>query len=136
MAVRFGNLIFPGQRHPIIVGIFALALLPLGLVIAALGAPAFAAAVVFVVLVGLSSGLKSIVQGTVPLILFGPKGYGSRLGVMAGFRYASGAIAPFVFSLVSGMTSAPIAAVGFAAMGLLGVGALWQVSRYLQPHAP
>lgn len=136
VAVRFGNLIFPGQRHPIIVGIFALALLPLGLVIAALGAPAFAAAVVFVVLVGLSSGLKSIVQGTVPLILFGPKGYGSRLGVMAGFRYASGAIAPFAFSLVSGMTSAPIAAVGFAAMGLLGVGALWQVSRYLQPHAP
>ena len=109
-------------------------LLPLGLVIAALGAPSFTAAVVFVLLVGLSSGLKSIVQGTVPLILFGAKGFGSRLGLMAGFRYASGAIAPFVFSLVSGATSSAAAAIGFAAMGMLGVAALWQVSRHLSPR--
>lgn len=135
VVVRFGSLVFPGQRHPLTVGMFALALLPLGLVIAATGAPAFPAAVVFVVLVGLCSGLKSIVQGTVPLVLFGPKGFGSRLGFMAGFRYASGALAPFLFSFVSGLTSASAAALVFAALGMLGVLALWLVTRLLQPAA-
>lgn len=135
VVVRFGSLVFPGQRHPLTVGMFALSLLPLGLVIAALGAPAFWAAVAFVVLVGLCSGLKSIVQGTVPLVLFGPQGFGSRLGLMAGFRYASGALAPFLFSLLSGMASASAAALVFAALGLLGVVALWQVRRLLQPAA-
>jgi len=133
VAVRFGSLIFSGQRHPLTVGMFALTLLPLGLVVAALGAPAFAAAVTFVLLVGLCSGLKSIVQGTVPLVLFGAKGFGSRLGLMAGFRYASGAVAPFLFSLVSGSTNAAAAAIVFAGLGLLGVGALWLVRRKLQP---
>ena len=95
----------------------------------------FPAAVVFVVLVGLCSGLKSIVQGTVPLVLFGPKGFGSRLGFMAGFRYASGALAPFLFSFVSGLTSASAAALVFAALGMLGVLALWLVTRLLQPAA-
>ncbi len=88
-----------------------------------------------VVLVGLCSGLKSIVQGTVPLVLFGPKGFGSRLGFMAGFRYASGALAPFLFSFVSGLTSASAAALVFAALGMLGVLALWLVTRLLQPAA-
>lgn len=136
VAVRFGSLVFPGQRHPLTVAIFALALLPLALVIAALGAPAFTAAVAFVILVGLCSGLKSIVQGTVPLTLFGSKGFGSRLGLMAGFRYASGALAPFLFSFVSGMTSASAAALVFAGLGILGVAALWLVARLLQPNAP
>ncbi len=96
-------------------------------------APAFWAAVTFVLLVGLCSGLKSIVQGTVPLTLFGAKGFGSRLGLMAGFRYASGAAAPFAFSLVSGMTNASAAAIIFACLGMLGVGSLWLVRRKLQP---
>lgn len=134
VAVRFGNLIFSGQRHPLTVGIFALTLLPLGLFVAALGAPSFAAAVAFVVLVGLCSGLKSIVQGTIPLTLFGAKGFGSRLGLMAGFRYASGAVAPFVFSLVSGAASAAVAAMVFAGLGMLGVGAMWLVRRKLRPQ--
>lgn len=135
VVVRFGSLLFSAQRHPLVVGMFALALLPLGLVIAAMGAPTFAAAVAFVVLVGLASGLKSIVQGTVPLVLFGAKGYGSRLGLMAGFRYASGALAPFLFSVVSGFTSASTAALLFAGIGMLGVLALWRVNKLLVPPA-
>jgi hypothetical protein len=134
VAVRFSNLVFAGNRHPLVVGMFALSLLPAGLVIAALGAPSFTAAVAFVILVGLCSGLKSIVQGTVPLVLFGAKGFGSRLGLMAGFRYASGALAPFLFSFVSGLTSAAGASLVFAALGMLGVASLWQVHRLLEPR--
>lgn len=134
VAVRLGNLVFSGGRHPLSVAMFALSLLPLALVVAAVGAPAFPAAVTFVILVGLCSGLKSIVQGTVPLTLFGAQGFGSRLGLMAGFRYASGAVAPFFFSLVSGSASAAVAAIVFAFLGMMGVGALWLVRRKLQPQ--
>jgi hypothetical protein len=84
----------------------------------------------------LCSGLKSIVQGTVPLVLFGAKGFGSRLGFMAGFRYASGALAPFLFSFVSGLTSAPVpqrwCLPPSACWAWL---ALWQVTAFSSPAA-
>lgn len=134
VAVRFTNLVFGGGRHPLTIAIIALTLLPLGLLVVAATAPAHAGAVVFVLLVGLCSGLKSIVQGTVPLALFGKSGFGARLGLMASFRYALGALAPFAFAFTSEYVSAASAVVAFAVIGLLGVAALAAVAHMVHRH--
>ncbi len=132
VAVRFSNLMFGAKRHPLTIAIIALLLLPIALLTVAASAPYYAGGVLFVVLIGLASGLKSIVQGTVPLTLFGASGFGARLGFMASFRYALGALAPFVFAYVSEIATAGTAAVAFAIIGLLGVVALAEVARMVQ----
>ncbi|WP_176946143.1 MFS transporter [Bradyrhizobium sp. Rc2d] len=54
----------------------------------------------FVVLLGFSSGLDSICRGTLPLSMFGPGGYGSRVGLMNAFRLSTAAFAPLLFSRI------------------------------------
>ncbi len=121
VVVRFTNLMFGSRNHPLTIAIFALSLLPLGYVVAATSAPAFAGAIIFVLLVGMCSGLKSIVQGTLPLVLFGSHGYGARSGLMASSRYVAGALSPFVFSWMAHSSSPEMACLVFAALGIAGV---------------
>ena len=47
---------------------------------------------------GMGDGIKTIVRGTLPLALFGQKGYGARLGWIAAVSMAVNATAPFVFA--------------------------------------
>ncbi len=130
--VRFTNMVFGSGRHPLAIAVVALSLLPLALFFVGLAPTWSATAIVFVVLVGLCSGLKSIVQGTVPLALFGSEGYGARLGRMASARYVLGALAPFGFAALHDVSSAAIAAMVFGCVGLLGVVALLAVARMLR----
>ncbi len=122
--VRFSNLIFGSKHHPVIVAIVSTLLLPIGLFIIAGLAPALAGAVVGVVFIGMSSGLKSIVHGTLPLALFGSKGYGTRLGFIALFRHVSAAIAPFAFAWISEQFGPVLACIGFALIGAMGLASL------------
>jgi MFS family permease len=137
VVVRFTNLMFGSKNHPLVVTIFALTLMPLGLIVAATTAPAVAGAVLAVILVGMCSGLKSIVQGTLPLKLFGSEGYGARLGLMASSRYVAGAASPFLFSLVAARSSPEIACLVFAALGFAGVACfVWLGALLKRWHAP
>lgn len=62
----------------------------------ALGVPA---GVVFTVLHGAGNGVMTIANGTLPLLFFGPGGYGARQGkLMMPARFAQ-ALAPYVFGL-------------------------------------
>lgn len=66
------------------------------LIFLAVGVPA---GVVFTVLHGAGNGVMTIANGTLPLIFFGPAGYGARQGLlMMPARFAQ-ALAPFVFGL-------------------------------------
>ncbi len=121
VVVRFSNLILGSKHHPLTVAILSAVLMPLGLFALAGTAPAIIGAVVGVVFVGMSSGLKSIVQGTLPLELFGSQGYGSRLGLMASFRHAAAAVSPFVFAWMSDQFGAVMACVTFGTIGALGL---------------
>jgi hypothetical protein len=99
VGVRVIDLMFGVRRHPM-----TMALISAGLLVLALGLllamPAtLAGAMVFAVVFGLASGLTSIVRGTVPLALFGADGYAARLGVLAGLRLATSAVAPFALSV-------------------------------------
>ena len=70
---------------------------PLGvLVLLVAGAPA---AAVFVVLHGLGNGIMTIAIGTLPLVIFGPSGYGRRQGLLMVPARVLQAGAPFVFGL-------------------------------------
>ena len=50
---------------------------------------------------GMGDGIKTIARGTLPLALFGHKGYGTRLGWIASVTMATNATAPFVFAWVT-----------------------------------
>jgi len=81
---------------------------PLGAACLLLGGPL--AALPFVVLHGLGNGLLTIVRGTLPLALFGARGYGARQGWIALPGRLLGALSPWLMGL---------------AIARLGVGALW-----------
>jgi hypothetical protein len=52
-------------------------------------------------LYGMSGGIKTVAQGTLPLALFGDKGYGTRLGWISFVQLGMNASAPFVFAVVA-----------------------------------
>ncbi len=126
VVVRFSNLVAGSKRHPLTIAIVSAVLMPLGLFVAAGTAPAVLGAVLGVIFIGMSSGLKSIVHGTLPLELFGSRGYGSRLGFMASFRHVAAAVAPFAFAWVSDEFGIVVACVVFAVIGATGLASfLW-----------
>ncbi len=84
--------------HPLVSARVATALHPLGAVALAAIGPAGGAA--FVVLYGAGNGLLTIARGTVPLALFGPRGYGERNGLLGAPARAAQAFAPLLFGLL------------------------------------
>ena len=70
---------------------------PLGAVLlVALGAPAAAA---FGILHGAGNGILTIAKGTLPLMLFGPAGYGARQGWLMMPARVTQALAPVLFGI-------------------------------------
>jgi MFS family permease len=122
--VRFLNMLLAGKRDPMAATLLALLLLPLALAILISSAPMVIGAAVFAVLLGFGSGLKSIVQGTLPLALFGAEAYGARLGHMASVRQALSAFAPFVVAALSEAIGVHAALWVTVAIGLVGLGAM------------
>lgn len=87
-------------RHasPLLSGRLATALHPLGAVFLAMLGPV--AAVPFVLLHGAGNGMLTIARGTLPLALFGPAGYGGRIGLLAAPARILQGGAPLLFGLV------------------------------------
>ena len=136
-AVLVGALIGPSQVgarllafgllrkvHPLLSARLAAALHPLGaLVLLTAGAPA---AALFGVLHGAGNGILTIAKGTLPLVVFGPAGYGRRQGwLMLPARVAQ-ALAPWLFGLALDRWGA--GALGLsAAIGTLALLALFRL---------
>lgn len=133
VGVRFLNLVIGAGRHPIVPTLVAAMALPLAVIMLALTAPQVAGAALFVVLLGFGSGLKSIVQGTLPLALFGGAGYGARLGRMAAVRQIAGAVAPFGFAAALERFGAEAALTGLALIGAVAVATFVVVARTRPP---
>ncbi|HJV71853.1 MFS transporter [Ideonella sp.] len=129
-AVGVGALIGPAQVagrllefgflrrvHPLLSARLAALAHPAGAATLLLAGPV--AAPVFAVLHGAGNGILTIAKGTLPLVLFGPQGYGARQGwLMLPARVAQ-AMAPFLFGLALDRLGAPAmwlsAALGMAA---------------------
>ena len=87
--------------HPLVVARFAVAILLTAFaLIAVLGVSALVAAL-FMVMFGIANGLITIARGAVPLVLFGPVGYGALIGRIAGPWLVMQAIAPLVLAFVA-----------------------------------
>lgn len=97
VAARFLEFGLLRNVHPIVSARIAASLHPAGaLVFGLLGAPGAAA---FGILHGAGNGILTIAKGTLPLVIFGPGGYGHRQGVlMVPARFAQ-ALAPWLFGV-------------------------------------
>lgn len=95
---RLINMIFGAELPALTLAIIGATFLPLALVTLVLTAPGLPGALAFSVLFGLGSGLNSIIQGTLPLALFGRAGYAQLLGRISAVRLVVSAAAPFLFA--------------------------------------
>ncbi len=123
VASRLINLLFGGGLSQTWLAVMAAVLMPIGIVILLSTTPWFAGAVIFAVCMGLGSGLTSIVGGTLPLELFGRKGYGSRMGWCTTAKQVTSAVAPVMMSMSVAGIGVHGALWVTAAAGLAGAGA-------------
>ncbi len=83
--------------HPIASTQLATLMHPLGWLLVLFGGPVLAP--VFAVLYGAGNGVLTIARGTLPLAVFGPDGFGHRVGLLAMPARMIGAVAPLALGL-------------------------------------
>lgn len=126
VAARVLEFVLVRRIHPLDSGRLSVALFPLGAaLLLALGPSAGAA---FAILYGAGNGLFTIVRGTLPLALFGPEGYGARLGALMAPGRVAGALAPLAFAMVM-ERSAAWATAGLGALGVIALACLVLLRR-------
>lgn len=118
------------RYHPLVSARLATLAHPLGAAaLLAFGAPA---AVLFTVLHGAGNGILTIAKGTLPLVLFGPVGYGLRQGLITAPSRIAQAAAPFLMALAIERLGLGVLAVSSLLL-LLACLALLAVPRSLGP---
>lgn len=138
-AVAVGALVGPSQvaarllefgllrrMHPLFSARLAALLHPVGVATLAIGG--LAAAPIFGILHGAGNGILTIAKGTLPLVFFGPAGYGHRQGVLNVPARIAQALAPWVFGLCIDRWGAAALALS-AAIGLAAFAALLVIPR-------
>lgn len=86
------------QFHRLLSARLAMLMNPIGVVILIAGGSFFAS--VFAVLYGAGNGIITIARGTLPLALFGPVGFGQRVGMISLPLRLTGAAAPLLLGLM------------------------------------
>ncbi|MGV1760573.1 arsenite efflux MFS transporter ArsK [Rhizobium sp. A22-96] len=134
---RFTNMVFGGGLSQLTLALVSAVLLPGALVILIITAPSVPGALVFAFVFGLGSGLSSIVQGTLPLALFGSQGYGKRQGQVLSIRLVISSTAPFVLSFMMENIGVSWSLVVAAAVGAIAVLAFIAIGRLARlPERP
>ncbi|MGY3037325.1 putative MFS family arabinose efflux permease [Bradyrhizobium sp. USDA 4354] len=87
-----------GRFHPLLSARLAMLMNPIGVLALVAGGPLLAPA--FTVLYGAGNGIITIARGTLPLALFGPIGFGRRVGMISLPSRATGAFAPLALGLL------------------------------------
>jgi len=100
VAGRLVEMLFGKALPPVTTAWVSGALMPLGLALLLWGSVGTAVAGAFAIAYGISMGLSSIVRGTVPLQLFGPRGYGAMMGRLSAPGLVVKAAAPLVFAVL------------------------------------
>jgi MFS family permease len=114
VAARICELAVAKRTHPLNVARFSAALLIAAFAVFAVFGISAITAAIFVLMFGAANGLMTIARGTLPLALFGPKGYGHLVGRLAAPALAVQATAPIAMALVIERVSDP-AALGLTA---------------------
>lgn len=104
--------------HPLLSARLAALMNPIGVVALIAGGSVFAPA--YTVLYGVGNGIITIARGTLPLVLFGPVGFGKRVGMISLPARLTGAAAPLALGLM----------VEHIGRGALWISALTSVSAF------
>jgi MFS family permease len=97
---RVVEILFARNLRAISVGRIAIGVLPPSLLLLLIGTGSLPMVVAFTLLMGASQGVITIVRGAVPLALFGAKGYGAVLGVIATPVLVISAASPTIFAWI------------------------------------
>ncbi|UPK29557.1 MFS transporter [Bradyrhizobium sp. 195] len=108
-----------GRFHPLFSARLATLTNPIGVIALVAGGALFAP--VYAVLYGAGNGIITIARGTLPLTLFGPVGFGKRVGMISLPSRATGAFAPLLLGLM----------VEHIGRGALWISALASVSAFV-----
>lgn len=95
---RFFEMLVSRNLYPLMTYALSLGLMSLGFVVLLSVGFTVPGVMLAAALYGMGDGIKTIAGGTLPLALFGPKGYGARLGWISFLRMGVNASAPFVFA--------------------------------------
>lgn len=110
--------------HPLLSARLAASLHPIGAaVFVIVGAPA---ATLFGVLHGAGNGILTIAKGTLPLVIFGPHGYGHRQGLLIVPARIAQALAPWLFGICIDLWGAQALWLS-GGLGLAATGALFAI---------
>ena len=115
VVARLIEMIYGRAIPALTLGLISVALLPLAFLLLILLPPSLISAGLFALIYGASNGLVTIVRGVVPLALFGPEGYGRRLGLISGPALALKAVAPMLIGAV--LTGQGVGAVLWISLG-------------------
>lgn len=129
VASRIGEIFLGRRLKSVHLGIIAFGLLPVALSVFALGGFGATAALVFALLYGASNGLVTIAKGAVPLALFGRKGFGEVLGILAAPNLVLNATAPLLFAMLLGVAGAAQALMIAGAAALISALAMLWLAR-------
>jgi hypothetical protein len=97
---RVVEIVFARNLRAITVGRIAIGVLPPALALLLMGTGSLPLVVAFTLLMGASQGVLTIVRGAVPLALFGARGYGAVLGLIATPVLVVNAASPTVFAWI------------------------------------
>lgn len=134
VAGRIWEIVLGRNLKPVNLGRISIAFLPLSFAVLMLGGASFWTALAFTMLFGVSNGLVTIVRGAVPLALFGAKGYGEVLGILATPYLLLAALSPAAFAVVVerwgyGVGEAIMLGAGLVSLLAMELMALWYRRR-------
>ncbi len=99
-AARLCEVLFGGRLHPLTLNMLAALALPVCFAAGLLSGQAVAAAIAFALLYGAGNGLLTITRGTLPLVLFDHRTYGTLVGRLLVPSFLLSAISPLAYALV------------------------------------
>lgn len=98
---RFFEMLVSRNMHPLATYALSLGLMLSGFAALLSFGFTLSGVILAAALYGMGDGIKTIARGTLPLALFGQKGYGARLGWISFVQMAINASAPFAFALAA-----------------------------------
>lgn len=129
VASRLFSMLSGNRIQPLGLALISGLLVPVSVGILLLSGSWVPGALAFAVIFGLGAGLASIVQGTLPLALFGSHGYGQRVGKATAIRLVATAAAPFVFAFMMQHLGAATALAISAGLGFMAVASFAAINR-------
>ncbi|MBB1092652.1 MFS transporter [Rhodopseudomonas palustris] len=122
VAARLVDFLLAGRTHPLWIARGAIALMAVAFAMLAFVGVSVVVAGLFCIAFGAANGVMTIARGSLPLLMFGPQGYGRVIGRIARPALFVQASAPFVVAAaVERFSDAVVIEVGMAA-ALVGVG--------------